>query len=609
MAIDQIEEVKQKLDIVDLVSSYIPLAKSGKNYKALCPFHSEKTPSFMVSPQLQIFKCFGCGEGGDVIAFYSKMEGVNFGEALKEMAKRAGVKLLRVSESPEEQKKEQLYQINNLAADYFHFLLTKHKVGAKALEFLKGRQVSSESIETFNLGYSPDSWDSLGRFILSKGFTLTEFLQSGLGVRKDPSTSSRQRRGSPRAAGQGRGYYDFFRGRVMFPLRSPSGKVAGFSGRTLGDDQPKYINGVDTPIFAKGHYLYNFDLAKQEIKREKNAVLVEGELDAIALYEKGIKNVVAAKGTALSPDQISPLARFAQRLVICFDPDTAGLEATKKGLFLAQSVGLEVTAALLPAGKDPDEAVREDAIGFKKLLEKAPPIFDFYLSSALTRFDLKTPKGKKEIAHELLPVLKSLANEVEKAAYLAKLSDKLDVSEEVLWKQLAREEPLEVDQARRSDQRSEVGSPTVASGLPKKEAYLLTVLLTLPEEKLERALRRAALVEITDPRLQEIISTLIAYLKKVKKFHLERFPAKLGGDARRIFEELTLAPPLEDVNPEKEFAKALGAVKRVALERGRKELVTAVRKAEKEKASPSEVRRLQKEILKLIKEIDRSSSS
>src|SRR3972149_11561441 len=338
------------MDIVDLVGGYVDLKKSGKNYKAVCPFHSEKTPSFMVSPQLQIFKCFGCGEGGDVIAFYGKMEGVSFGEALKEMAKRAGVKLLSRKESPQEQQKEKLLELNRLAADYFHFLLTDHKIGSAAMDFLKQRGLKKETIEDFGLGYAPSSWDSLGRYLLKKGYSLTELFQAGLAVRKEG----------------GRGYFDFFRGRGMYPLRSSLGKVAGFAGRTLGDDQPKYINTVETSVFEKGRYLFNLDLGKTEIKKKREAILVEGEMDAILLFQEGVRNVIATKGTALSTSQIVTMSKFAKRLIICFDRDAAGLEATKKGLFLAQSGALEVEAQARVGNDDPGDAVLVDPAGFKK---------------------------------------------------------------------------------------------------------------------------------------------------------------------------------------------------------------------------------------------------
>lgn len=596
---DQIEEVKRKIDIVELVSSYLPLQKSGKNYKALCPFHSEKTPSFMVSPQLQIFKCFGCGEGGDAIAFYGKMEGVPFGEALKEMAKRAGVKLLRRQESPEEQQREKLYEINRLAADFFHFILTGHRVGEKAREFLRRRGVDKSTIEDFNLGYSPSSWESLGRFILKKGYSMTDLLQSGLAARKEG----------------GRGYFDFFRGRVMFPLRSPLGKVTGFAGRTLGADEPKdgstasnlvsdqgpkYINTVETPVFEKRRFLFNLDLAKQTIKKERAAILVEGEMDAIILFAKGIKNVVATKGTALSGEQLSSLARFAQRLLICFDRDAAGLEATKKGLFLAQSIGFEVRAVLLPEGKDPDEAVLANPAGFKKMLAAAPPVFDFYLDSALSRFDPATPAGKKSISAEVLPFLKSLANEVEKAAYLAQLAEKLGLEEEVLWKQLEKEEPL-------GQEAEDSGSPTkpTITPRPQRETYLLALLLALPPPRVPAAQRRVAGEDLTDAKLGGILAALRDYLKSVKRFRLENFSAKLDEEARTVLEELSLAP-IGDFSPEEleeEFTKTLALVKRRRMQQERQELVRQVKVADRG-GETAQVRRLQREILKLTKKID-----
>jgi DNA primase len=579
---DQIEEIKRKLDIVDVISSYTSLTKSGKNYKALCPFHSEKTPSFMVSPTLQIFKCFGCGEGGDVISFYSKIEGVSFGEALKETAKRAGVKLVSRKQSPEEKQKEKLYEINRLASDYFHHLLTKHNVGKSASRLLKKRGVSRDSIEEFNLGYAPRSWDSLGRFITKKGYTVTDLLESGLANKKD----------------KGRGYYDFFRGRVMFPLRSSTGRVIGFSGRALGDEQPKYINTTETPVFEKRRLLYNLDLAKQEIKKKKSAILVEGELDAIALYDKGIKNVVATKGTALSSEQITTLSRFANSLLLCFDRDAAGLEATKKGIFIAQSAGFEVKAVLLPEDKDPDEAIHEDEAGFKKLVEKAPPIFDFYLESALSRFDPSAPQGKKKIAGEILPVVKSLANEVEKAGYLSRLAEELDVEEEILWKQLDKEEAIEDEKVF----TSAVKKASKSAQLPKKEAYIFAILFSVPVNRIKSTVRKIALEDVTDPKLTALLEALKGYLKDIKRFRLENFSGKLDQDLRRVFEELVLIPlPTSDI--EEEFAKALSAVKRGRFIRERKELLVQVRKAEKD-GKPAQVKKLQRQIQELSLKID-----
>lgn len=574
--VDQIQEVKDKLDIVAVISSYFPLTKSGKNYKALCPFHAEKTPSFMVSPDLQIFKCFGCGEGGDVIAFYSKMEGVSFGEALKEMAKRAGVKLVSHKRTPEEERRETVYQVNQLAADYFHFLLAKHKIGEEARAFLKRRGLEEETIETFGLGYAPSSWDSLGKFILGKKYTLTDYLVSGLGVKKD----------------EGRGFYDFFRGRVIFPFRSPTGRVVGFSARTLGDEEPKYIHTSETPAFKKREFLYNLDLAKGEIRKQREVILVEGMMDVIALWEKGIKNVIATMGTALTQGQVALLARFADSIKVCFDKDTAGLEATKRGVMLAQSAGLEVKAILLPTGKDPDEAIRTDEKAFCHALEKAPSIPDFYLESALGRFDAKTVSGKKRIAAEFLPVLKSLANEVEKAAYLKKLSEVLDVPEESLWKQLEREEGLEI-----GERILAVEKPPC----PKREAHLLALILSLPPQEIKTWLRKLSPEDLSDSQLQEMFTKLKDYLTQVKRFRLANFSAKLDEGQRKVLEELALLPQQEITSGEA-IEVVIKMVKKARYQRERKALVAAVKEAEKEQKE-GEVRRLQKEVLKLSEKI------
>ncbi len=587
---DQIQEVKDKLDIVSVISSYLPLTKGGKNYKALCPFHSEKTPSFMVSPELQIFKCFGCGEGGDVISFYSKMEGVGYGEALREMARRAGVKLVSRKKTPDEERRETIFQINQLAADLFHYLLEEHKVGEAARKYLKGRGLAEETVETFNLGYAPVSWDILGKFILSKGYSLTDYLASGLGVKK---------------AG-GRGFYDFIRGRVVFPLRSSTGRVVGFSARTLGKvrqepkdglgSEPKYINTPETLAFQKRRFLFNLDLAKQEIKKAREVVLVEGEMDAISLWEKGIKNVVASKGTALTPEQIAAVARFAETVKICFDRDAAGLEATKRGIMLAQGVGLEIRAVIPPSGKDPDEAVRSDAKAFCRALKNSLPIFDFYLDSALVRFDSSAASGKRKIAGELLPLLKSLASEVEKAVYLKKLAGILDVSEEVLWRQMEKEEALEVNEpatVRRADPLS-----------PKREAHLLALLLSLPPKETRRWLRKLSPDDFSNPGFGKIFAALKTYLGRGRGFRLARFSATLEEAPRKVIEELALLPASQEVPSEEEIEAVSRLIKQARYQRELRDLTKAVKAAEAEGAA-REVKHLQREVLTLTDKIRR----
>lgn len=599
---DQIQEVKDKLDIVSVVSSYFPLTKAGKNYKAICPFHAEKTPSFMVSPELQIFKCFGCGEGGDAIGFYAKMEGVSFGEALREMARRAGVKLIRQQKTPEEERRETVLEINQLASDYFHHLLSKHEVGERARKFLEKRGLSKESIETFALGYAPSSWNSLGKFILSKKYTLTDYLTSGLGVKKDPTAGSRQ----------DRGFYDFFRGRLIFPFRAPTGRVVGFSARTLGNEEPKdglkdepylsrsapkYVHTSETPAFKKRGFLYNMDLAKGEIRKKKEATIVEGMMDVIALHEKGIKNVVATMGTAFTSEQVALLARFANAIKLCFDKDLAGLEATKRGIMLAQGVGLEVRAVLLPSGKDPDEAIRSNEKGFRQALEKAPPIFDFYLESALERFGADTASAKRKVAAELLPVIKSLANEVEKAAYLKKLSEALGVPEESLWRQLEKEEPLEVGPTLPGASRR----PEKPS-YPKREGCLLALILSLPSDEARKWLRKLSPEDISAPQLQEIFTRLKTYLSRIKRFRVANFSAKLNEAHRVILEELVFALTSDQVSLEEELEALVRRVKKERYQREKQELVKAVKAAEAREKT-KEIKRLQKEVLALSEKI------
>ncbi|MDP1710625.1 MAG: toprim domain-containing protein, partial [candidate division WWE3 bacterium] len=431
-----------------------------------------------------------------------------------------------------------------------------------------------------------------------------------------------------------RGYFDFFRGRVMFPLRSSLGKMAGFAGRTLGSDEPKdaptvpsglvsdlpkYINPTDTPVFEKGNYLFNLDLAKIEIKKQKRAVLVEGEMDAIVLFQEGVRNVVATKGTALSAIQIATLSKFARKVVICFDRDAAGLEATKKGLLLALGAGLEVAAVLLPEGKDPDEAILADPSKFKKTLDSAPPLFEFYLEAALSRFDRSSPSGKKSIASEVLPVVKSLANEVEKAAYLSRLAQELQVGEEILWKQLQKEEPLVNEES--------LPRSAVSPGAPanRRESYLLALLLDLPPQKLRGAVRRIPLEEITDPNLREILKELKSYIERLphsapsttlrasrgihrsfKRRWMENFSVKLDESSRKVLQDAALAPFLGEMVPEvleQEFQLVLAVVKKARWARDRKDLVAQVKEAERQ-GQATQVRHLQKEILKLTEKID-----
>jgi DNA primase len=312
---DQREEIKQKIDIVDLISEYVPLKKIGRNLKANCPFHSEKTPSFYVSPERQIWHCFGCNLGGDVYSFLMQIENIEFVEALRILAKKAGVALTEFVPTQTSELKDRLYEINHLAAEFFNYILTSHLLGKEALSYVSGRGVTKDSISAFKIGYAPKSWDSLLRFLRDKkGYKESEIEQAGLAVRSE--------RGS---------YYDRFRGRLMFSLRDIRGNVVGFSGRVLDPEakEAKYINSPETPIYIKGNLLYGLEVTKGVIRKEGTAVVVEGELDLISSYQAGVANVCAIKGSALTDAQVKLLKRIAGTIILSLDADLAGDAAAR----------------------------------------------------------------------------------------------------------------------------------------------------------------------------------------------------------------------------------------------------------------------------------------
>ena len=341
---DHVAQVKQKTDIVSLISEYIDLKKAGRNYRAPCPFHSEKTPSFMVSPELQIFKCFGCSESGDVYSFLQKYENMDFPEALKFLADRAGIKLTQ-AKFRKSGEKEKLYEINNLATKFYQYILLKHSAGKEALSYLtKGRGLRAATIKTFQLGFSPDVSDAVKKFLVDKKkFRSEDLARAGILY-----------------SGGGRPV-DRFMGRVVFPLLDHRGNAVGFAGRTLpskekslpaGKHMAKYINSPETPVYHKSNLLYGLNLTRSEIKSERQAVVVEGELDLISSWQVGVKNIVALKGSAFTQSQANLLSRFTKEVVLALDADIAGDMAARRGIAIAEAEGLEVKVARLGNYKD-----------------------------------------------------------------------------------------------------------------------------------------------------------------------------------------------------------------------------------------------------------------
>jgi DNA primase len=421
---DQIEEVKNKTDIVQVISEYVKLTKAGRNFKGLCPFHGEKTPSFMVNPELQIYKCFGCGEGGDVLSFVQKIEGLEFGEVLKNLAKKAGIVLKSYTPSKNEESRETLFRINNLAADFYHYLLTEHKTGEEARKYLLERKINQEAIKTFKLGFVPEGWDYLIKYLVGKkNYKLDDLTRAGLVVD---------------------GRYDRFRNRIMFPLNNHRGETVGFAGRVLpgGDEKTgKYVNTPETEIYHKGDLLYGLDVNKTEIKSAKFAVIVEGEIDAIASWQAGVKNVVAIKGSALTSKQIEILKRFTDSLTLSLDADLAGDMAARRGIETAEKSGMLLrilTAKGQGLGyKDPGEWATIDPKSWKEAVPKAVAIYDYYIQSAVDRHGLDAT-GKAKIGRELVPIWAKMDDEITKSHYVNKLAETLGVEANAIWQQMSK---------------------------------------------------------------------------------------------------------------------------------------------------------------------------
>ena len=563
---DQIEEVRQKTDIVELISSLIPLKKAGRNFKALCPFHSEKTPSFVVSSERQIFKCFGCSVGGDVYKFLIEYEKMTFAEALRFLADRAGIKLKSFRPSVGHQEREKLMAINHLALEFYHFILLNHQVGKKGLDYLLKRGIRKSSIKLFKLGYAPDSWQSLIDFLgPKKGFKSLDLEKAGLAIK-----------GS-------KGYYDRFRGRIIFPLADHRSNVLGFSGRTLKPElkEAKYINTPETLVYHKGELFYGLEKTKEFIKKKNEAIICEGETDVISSYQAGVKNVVAIKGSALTQDQVNLIKRFSPTIKMALDADTAGDLAVRRGIEIADLAGLNIRVVQLKYGKDPDECARHSAALWRQSVKKSIPIYDFYIKSALKRLNKSSAEGKKKITEELVPILAKITNEVVKAHYVKKLAGVLDVSEEVVLKEIDRVGRLKKAVFVRPSQAKPSQAPTTRK--ERLEEFLLSLVL-------QKGAKSSALVDkvetkfFTNPALKKLTSFLKKYLSQ-NKYDINKFAKTLPEELIEALDRLYLAD-LQDVLKEKprflrEFDKTVRELEKLYLREKLSALAKKIQKLEK----------------------------
>lgn len=570
-----IEEIKQKIDIVDLINGYVPLTKSGRNYKGLCPFHSEDTPSFMVSQELQIFKCFGCNQAGDIFAFIGKIEGVEFPEALKRLAEKAGVELEEKFIDKDKEKKRAIYDINELTAKFYAFLLTNHPAGKKGLTYLKeNRRLTDETIKSFRLGYAPDTWDTLVQFLRRKGFDDKDIVASGVGI--------------PKRSGQG--LIDKFRGRIAYPLIAPDGKVVGFTARTIFNREPKYINTNETLVFHKNNYVYGLDKAKVALKKD-GAVFVEGQMDVIGAHQAGFTNVVASSGTALNKNQLNLIGRYTKDLIFCFDSDTAGVMAVHRSIRIAEELGFNIKVALIPGKhKDIDELVREDPALGREMFASAIPAFDFYMVSALKRNDKQDSIGKKKIMEELVPIFCTITNKVTLDHYVKKLSEALNLTDEVVYSAIARQG------VKASAGTEYAGGDADLEIHPNQrhtaEQYLLALILRISFDKQGEFLYKLSTNDFTEKPAEIIFSLLKKNAEGKTKhiFDIQRFIDIIpqhSEDLKSLTEELYLFDFGDISETEesllKELNVAFAKVKQLTTKRELKKLTERIKLAEMEK--------------------------
>ena len=472
-----IDEVKQRTDIVEVISQYTKLTKAGRTFRALCPFHSEKNPSFFVYPDRQSWHCFGaCSTGGDVFSFVMKKEGIEFGEALRLLADRCGVTIpSRVEPDTKKELKETLYQANEAAAQYFHNLLLKSSAAEKARAYLASRGLTPKTITDFQLGYSLNSWEALKQYLLDRSYAESELLEAGLlAATEDGKT------------------HDRWRQRLIFPIKDARGRTTGFGARVLDDSLPKYINSPQTPIFDKSATLYGLNLAAPAIRQQDSVVIVEGYMDVLTAHQNGFNNVVASMGTAITDKQVNALKRLTRNLALALDADSAGEEAMLRCVDFENTpdrIGSEIKVIILPTGKDPDDVIREDPPAWPRLIgAKAIPVIDYTFDMVTAKLDLTTARDKSLAADRLLPIIAQIKDVVRRAHYLQKLARLVKVSErnlEAALKQVKAGPAKRLPTADKDKEPRQVGvgtsRPDLSGFSSPVEEYCLVLLLQHPE--------------------------------------------------------------------------------------------------------------------------------
>ncbi|PWT94407.1 MAG: DNA primase [Blastocatellia bacterium] len=583
-----IDDLKRQADIVRVIQDYVQLKKKGANWMACCPFHKEKTPSFSVSPAKEIFYCFGCHKGGSVFNFVMEVERVSFPEAIKIIAEKTGVPLPQVIDDTRfearRQEKDDVIQLNTWALEWWEQQLESSSEARIARDYLQNREITAETQKIFRLGYAPDAWEALISYLKKKGASSMQIERSGLVVKKDEG-----------------GFYDRFRGRLIFPVTNIQGKPIAFGARTLKNEDAKYINSPETAAYVKGRNLFGLNLTRDEIRRQDFAILVEGFLDLIVPYQAGVKNVVASLGTALTSDQVKLLSRFARKVVVNYDGDRAGVQAAKKAIEILLAEDIEVKVLVLPENSDPDEFIREfGVVEYQQRRAKAQSHIQFVIDNSLRDRSLHRPAEKAEAVEEVLPYIKAVSNRIQKREYFDMAMDALQVTDislrRELWQSMRVGTVSTAGQKilRRKDER-----PTVA------EQQLLELLLA------SDPLRRAIIPQIDVSDYDElttapIFEAVIALQRAGIDPDLESLRGRIGEEGGTV---LDLLPMLlmgssaddhdKDYDPRIAAEKCLDALRLVNINRRINELMSEIVAAERAGDDAEKISRLSAEQIEL----------
>lgn len=500
----QIEEIKSRISIEDIVSRYVRLKPSGKNLFGLCPFHKEDTPSFSVNPELDIYKCFGCGEGGDIFSFLQKIENVEFNEALEQLAEEAGIQLKIQKQSPEQtQKFLRIKEVQKLSTGFYHKILKEHKLGDKGQKYLKDRKISDKAIEQFQIGYSPSSRTRklLVNTLTKKGYTEQELIDYGLAIRRDKNV------------------LDKFTDRIVFPIFDKRGNPVAFSGRVLDSNskRPKYLNSPETLIFQKRRNLFGFHQAKQAIRKQGYTILVEGQTDVISSWQVGVKNIVAPLGTGLTDDQLEMLKKVSPEIILAFDTDKAGIIAIMRAATIALKKGMTVYAAKIKYGKDADECIKKDPNLWNETIEERVPVITFFLDLIIEKYDPRNLDGKKALITKIAPLMKIITDQVTKEHHIKEISELTNVGIDILRETFSSE----TKQVKADDIIPEEVLKTDINS----EMYLLSLIIQYSNQFSSKIAKLDPMI-FRDEKIRKVADSIVKSLNNKSKLDLKKLISK-----------------------------------------------------------------------------------